>query len=144
MNNYYFTYGSEGQPFVGGWTKVVAEDLKEAVDMFKAIHPCKNGLINCEGVYDEKSFYMTTMPFKGNMRKFQHEIIMRFEMSLDEKWKYLENITPKEALILLTNVCGYSHDTMDKALYALTGYRSFEAYLQDNYGEICSVVLVED
>lgn len=51
MPKFYFTYGTEGQPFVGGWTEVDAPDDHTACDVFRAYHPDKtDGLLNCSGL----------------------------------------------------------------------------------------------
>ena len=38
---YYFTYGTDGQPFVGGWTEVEAPNVNLACAVFRAVHPDK-------------------------------------------------------------------------------------------------------
>ncbi|MDE6591029.1 MAG: hypothetical protein K2K53_11960 [Oscillospiraceae bacterium] len=77
MAEFYFTYGSEGQPFVGGWTLVEAPDIHAACAAFRAFHPDKTpGLLNCADVYDEQQFKATSMygP-KGNFGYRCHETI---------------------------------------------------------------------
>lgn len=62
MPKFYFTYGSEGQPFFGGWTEVEAPDRHAACAVFRAFHPDKTeGLLNCCSVYDEADFKRTSM-----------------------------------------------------------------------------------
>lgn len=62
MSKFYFTYGSEGHPFVGGWTEVEAPDLGTACATFRAFHPDKTaGLLNCCSVYLEDDFKRTSM-----------------------------------------------------------------------------------
>lgn len=77
MAKFYFTYGTEGQPFVGGWTEVEAPDRKIACALFRAIHPDKTeGLLNCCSVYSEEQFSKTEMAgSKGNFGRFCHEVI---------------------------------------------------------------------
>ena len=43
-------------------------------------------------------------------------------------WDYLidNEIATEDALVLLTNINGYSVETLEDALYALTGYRSID------------------
>lgn len=146
MKNYYFTYGSEGQPFVGGWTKVVAEDLQEAVDSFRKVHPDKTeGILNCADYYTEDKFYKTKMHLSGNFGSYEQELIVKSqELSVEDKWDYLTDITSTEALNLLSCVCGYSHDTMDKALYALTGFNSFEDLMVDGLTSSGDVIVVKE
>ena len=62
MPKFYFTYGSEGQPFCGGWTEVEAPNLHAACAAFQAYHPDKTeGLLNCCSVYEEDDFMRTSM-----------------------------------------------------------------------------------
>ena len=71
MARFYFTYGTEGQPYVGGWTEVEAPDAEIAGNLFKAVHPCKSGnILNCSWVYTEEQFKKTEMSGPGgNMGK---------------------------------------------------------------------------
>lgn len=48
--------------------------------------------------------------------------------TVQEVWDYIiwNNIASEEALILITNINGYSLDTLNDVLYATTGYRSIE------------------
>jgi hypothetical protein len=50
------------------------------------------------------------------------------KVELDEYWQYLINsgIATEEELQLVTYIIGYSVETLDKVLYARTGYRSIE------------------
>mgnify|MGYP000859795895 FL=1 len=74
---YYFTYGTHGQPFSGGWTVVNANSYTEAIDKFNAVHPkTKDGFINCAFVYDENEFKQTKMYTNGNFGKFEQEVIV--------------------------------------------------------------------
>lgn len=76
MANFYFTYGTEGQPFVGGWTMVEAESMDDACEKFREEHPDSvDGLLNCAGVYAEHYFLTTAMAEKGNYGEFCHEVI---------------------------------------------------------------------
>lgn len=149
MNNYYFTYGSEGQPFVGGWTRVIADNMHEAVALFSKVHPDKTeGILNCADYYTEDRFYKTGMQVSGNFGSYEQEVIVKSqELSVENKWDYLTNITSitsTEALNLLSCVCGYSHDTMDKALYALTGFNSFEDLMVDGLTSSGNVIIVKE
>lgn len=75
---YYFTYGSEGQPFVGGWTEVKAPNMHTACEAFRAIHPDKTpGLLNCCSVYTEEDFKddRHDMFRTGNFGAYCHEVI---------------------------------------------------------------------
>lgn len=76
MNNYYFTYGTEGHPFRGGWTLIQAEDEMQARAVFQAVHPNKiPGLLNCSSVYTEEHFQRTAMAKAGNFGQGCHELI---------------------------------------------------------------------
>lgn len=74
---FYFTYGlADNHPFKGGWTKVEAEDINEAINIFNAFHERdKDGFINCAGIYDEDRFRTTNMFENGNFGAFCHERI---------------------------------------------------------------------
>ena len=77
MNKFFFTYGTSGQPFYGGWTEVVAPDYKTACALFRAVHPDKHkGLLNCSSVYTEEQFEKTLMTGpEGNFGHWCHERI---------------------------------------------------------------------
>lgn len=76
MPRFYFTYGTKGFPFVGGWTVVTAQDGHAAREAFKAIHPNKvTGILNCADVYCEEEFLLSGMPVRGNRGAYCHESI---------------------------------------------------------------------
>lgn len=78
MPKFYFTYGSEGQPFCGGWTEVEAPDRHAACAAFRAYHPDKTeGLLNCCSCYTEEDFKKTSMYQRpdGNFGYRCHETI---------------------------------------------------------------------
>ena len=56
-------------------------------------------------------------------------------MTLEEQYNYLIDyeIVSQEALDLITCINGYSEDTINDVLYATTGYRDMEQYLE--YGD---------
>ena len=67
MAKFYFTYGTDGQPFFGGWTEVEAPDAHAACAAFRAYHPDKTeGLVNCSSIYDEEKFKLTGMYRESN------------------------------------------------------------------------------
>ena len=76
---FYFTYGTEGQPFSGGWTEVIAETMRTATCAFRAYHPDKtDGLLNCSDVYTEEQFANSSMAKSGNFDRFcQEKIFMQ-------------------------------------------------------------------
>lgn len=54
---FYFTYGTDGQPFVGGWTEVEAPTARAAAFAFRTFHPDKTeGLLNCSDMYPQAVF----------------------------------------------------------------------------------------
>lgn len=66
---FYFSYGTEGHPYVGGWTEVEAQDFHSACCAFRAVHPNKeNDCLNCCSIYTEDEFKRTQMAgLKGNL-----------------------------------------------------------------------------
>lgn len=104
MPKFYFTYGTEGQPFFGGWTEVEATDSKAACAVFRVFHPDKTeGLLNCSSVYDEEQFKMTEMYQRSNFGYYCHEtIVLRHETVYgaggDPKRLFRENITLQREL----------------------------------------------
>ncbi len=77
MSKFYFTYGADGQPFVGGWTEVEAPDIHTACAAFRAYHPDKiEGIMNCSSVYTEAHFKNTCMYAEGNFGSRCHETII--------------------------------------------------------------------
>lgn len=76
MARFYFTYGLDGQPFVGGWTMVCAPNGHAACAAFRVYHPDKiDGLLNCSSVYDESHFKNTEMCAEDNLGFRCHEVI---------------------------------------------------------------------
>lgn len=76
MPRFYFSYGTEGQPFYGGWTEVEAPDIRAASFAFRAIHPDKTeGMLNCCDLYVETQFKQTEMYRSGNFGFRCHETI---------------------------------------------------------------------
>ena len=76
MPKFYFTYGTEGQPFFGGWTEVEAPDGHAACAAFRACHPDKTeGLLSCSSVYDEEHFKQTEMYKCSNFGYYCQETI---------------------------------------------------------------------
>ncbi len=76
MAKFFFTYSTDGQPFVGGWTEVEAPNGPAAFAAFRACHPDKTeGLLNCAAVYEEEHFKLTRMFSEGNFDARCHEII---------------------------------------------------------------------
>ena len=53
-------------------------------------------------------------------------------MTLNQYYNYLIDyqIASEEALNLLTSINGYNEDTLNDALYCLTGYRDIEQYTE--------------
>lgn len=51
-------------------------------------------------------------------------------MNLDELWDLFVDcgVATNDELQLVTNIIGYSEETLNKVLYARTGYRSWEQF----------------
>lgn len=76
MERFYFTYGTSGYPFYGGWTVVEADSMEIACSLFRAHHTDKiSGLLNCADIYTEEQFLKTEMSKTGNFGEFCHEMI---------------------------------------------------------------------
>ena len=77
MSKFYFTFGTGGQPYAGGWTEVIADNRQKAVRAFRAYHPDKiPGCLNCADVYSEKDFSAAGFLETGNFDAFCHETII--------------------------------------------------------------------
>lgn len=72
MGKYYFTYGSEGHPYVGGWTEITAPTMSKAIELFHALHPAEGGL-PCAFIYPEEDFLRSRMSERGNFGHSCHE-----------------------------------------------------------------------
>ena len=71
MARYFFTYGTEGQPFFGGWTEVDAPNGHAACAAFRAYHPDKTeGLVNCSSIYETEMYRKSNFGFRC------HEVII--------------------------------------------------------------------
>lgn len=76
MPTFYFTYGSSGHPYYGGWTEIEAADIQTACKVFQGLHPNKRGdSLNCSCVYTEEQFKKTSMYADGNFGIRCHERI---------------------------------------------------------------------
>lgn len=78
MLPFYFTYGSyRNYPFQGGWTIVLAVDLKNAVQKFRVVHPdFHDNTVNCASFYTEEQWMEDSdMWATGNLGKFAQELI---------------------------------------------------------------------
>jgi hypothetical protein len=53
-------------------------------------------------------------------------------MSLEEYYNYLIDyeIVSQETLEIITNINGYTEETLDDILYCVSGYRNIEQYLE--------------
>lgn len=96
MKRFYFTYGSEGYDFVGGWTEVTvdAPDTYNvegvAVDAFDTMHPRldtpeDDPFIRCAGIYTEEEFKKTSMYENGNLGHRCHEQISYIVKRCDDE-----------------------------------------------------------
>jgi len=76
---YYFTFGSCGQLFEGGWVRIQADNLEEAQQKFINRYGDKAwkvaGTLNYAFTYSEEHFQSTMMASRGNFGKFEHEFI---------------------------------------------------------------------
>ena len=85
IKNFYFTYGTEGHPFYGGWSKIEAPTREIAIALFRLIHPDKTpGLVNCSSIYDEETFRKTSMWIRGNFGIHEHEVVSMQHIRVSE------------------------------------------------------------
>lgn len=76
MPKFYFTYGTDGQPFIGGWSEVEAPTARAAAFAFRAFHPDKiKGILNCSDMYNQDQFEHSEMYRRGNFGSRCHETI---------------------------------------------------------------------
>ncbi len=77
MPKFYFTYGTDGHPFYGGWTEIEAPDRQAAYAAFKVFHPAKeNGCLPFCDCYTEEEFAASGMDKpEGNFGRRCHERI---------------------------------------------------------------------
>lgn len=68
MEKFYFTHGSDSK-YGGGWTVVEAENIEQAVELYRMLHPDKNGYLDCCTYYWEIRFKDTDMYKNGNFGK---------------------------------------------------------------------------
>ena len=82
LKKYYYTYGTENQPYRGGWTEVEAPSAFIASAVFRLIHPDnEDGLMNCAGMYTEENFKQTNMYVNGNFgAKCYEKITLNIEL----------------------------------------------------------------
>ncbi len=54
-------------------------------------------------------------------------------MNKEQMWEILEDMVGvySETLQIISNINGYSEETMEDVLYAVTGYNTFEQYLEE-------------
>lgn len=114
MAKFYFTYGTENYPFIGGWSEIEAPDRDTAIDMFKKCHPSRRHepceLLNCAFVYSEDEFKLTDMKSHGNFGKRCHEVITNdIIKELDESLDIMSNCITKENCELEINYDNERH-----------------------------------
>lgn len=56
------------------------------------------------------------------------------EFTIEQAWDYLIDScnVSEDTLKIVTNINGYSLETLEDVLYAVTGYRSFEQVVYEN------------
>lgn len=78
MAEFYFTFGSSKQfPYHGGWVKVMADNIYDAREKFKAHYPNRTpGSLNCADNYNSGQFWATGLQETGNLGAKCHEVII--------------------------------------------------------------------
>lgn len=76
---YYFTFGSEGQIYEGGWIIIIANSIKEAQDKFVRKYGSEaysaEGLMRYSMDYTEDKFRKLEMLKNGNLGKFCQDVL---------------------------------------------------------------------
>lgn len=90
MAKFYFTYGSEGYDYVGGWTEVIVDapdNYDIAVEVFNVMHPTSKDrpFVRCAGIYTEEEFKKTSMYENGNLGYRCHEQISYIVKRYDDE-----------------------------------------------------------
>ena len=89
MNEFFFTYGRAAEyPFCGGWTKVIAPDLKTAARIHMAFHPTGDGdhVVNCADYYTGEEFKRSKLFKNGNFGARCHEVIVAYSIQPDSEF----------------------------------------------------------
>lgn len=80
MNKYYFSFGSSGQIYQGGWVEIHADNLAEAQRKFIERFGDKaykySGILNYSWDYTEEDFKKTIMFTGDNYGSRCHEVIL--------------------------------------------------------------------
>lgn len=78
-NNYYFTFGSSGQIYKGGWVQIKASTLREAQEKFIRHFEKKayksEGILSYASHYDQAEYEELEMFRTGNFGSRCHEVI---------------------------------------------------------------------
>lgn len=87
MDFFYFTYGADpGYPFNGGYTLIFADNVKEAVKLFRKRHPDRHkDVVNCAFIYTADEFEEA---FKKTTIKCHEVIFQRAVRQEDLKFGY--------------------------------------------------------
>lgn len=55
-------------------------------------------------------------------------------MELNEAWEILEEFgVSEQTLQIITDINGYSMETLEDVLYVISGYRNFDQVLEEDY-----------
>lgn len=79
LQKFYFTFGSEGQLYNGGWVLIHAVDKADAIKKFKKRYKeksMKNHKLNYSLSYYQEDFEATRMFSDGNFGVYCHEVII--------------------------------------------------------------------
>lgn len=87
MKRFYFTFGTDELfPYQDGWVEILADDIRQAAKIFKAIYPNPrdDSILNCADYYSEDVFKKSIMYKRcDNFGTGCHEIISIQRMVLD-------------------------------------------------------------
>lgn len=103
MDFFYFTYGTDpGYPFEGGYTLIFADNMKEAIKLFRKRHPDRHkDVVNCAFIYTGDEFEEA---FKKTTIKCNEVIFQRAVRQEDLKFGYnIRQMTVLCSIISKTN-----------------------------------------
>lgn len=76
MKDFYFTFGSNGYPFSGGWVKVTAESTAAAIACFNLKYGTPGNAAKFMQLLDRESFRLATYDITGCCGGFERAVLV--------------------------------------------------------------------